>query len=121
MTPHQIRYTPAAAESIRHLHPPIKRAIRQAIRESAADPLRGHHLALELAGLHSLRVSRDRVISRVQDRLVEIHLVGPARTSMRPSGSSWIAPTPAQRCGSKSYLSPQRFVRGLCLSFSSVA
>ena len=42
MTPHQIRYTPAAAESIRHLPPPIKPAIRQAIRELARDPLRGH-------------------------------------------------------------------------------
>ena len=79
MTAHQIRYTPAAAESIRHLHPPIKRAIRQAIRELAADPLRGHPLPLELAGFRSLRVSRDRVISRVQDRLVEIHLVGPRK------------------------------------------
>jgi mRNA interferase RelE/StbE len=79
MTPHQIRYTPAAAESIRHLHPPIKQAIRQAIRELAADPLRGHPLALELAGFRSLRVSRYRVIYRVQDRLVEIYLVGPRK------------------------------------------
>jgi len=79
MTPQQIRYTPAAAESIQHLHPPIKRAIRQAIRELAAEPLRGHPLALELAGFRSLRVSRYRVIYRVQGRLVEIHLVEPRK------------------------------------------
>ncbi|MBI4412814.1 MAG: type II toxin-antitoxin system RelE/ParE family toxin [candidate division NC10 bacterium] len=81
MTPHQIRYTPTAAESIRHLHPSIKRALREAIRGLAADPLSGHPLAFELAGFRSLRVSRYRVIYRVQeaDRVVEIHLVGARR------------------------------------------
>ena len=79
MTLHQVRYTAAAAESIRHLPPPIKRALRQAIRELAADPLRGHPLALELAGFRSLRVSRYRVIYRIQDRAIETHLVGPRR------------------------------------------
>ena len=79
MTAHQIRYTPAAAESIRHLPPPIKPAIRQAIRELARDPLQGHPLALELAGFRALRVSRYRVIYRIQARALDIHLVGPRR------------------------------------------
>ena len=79
MTPYQVRYTPAAAESTRHLHPPIKRAIREAIRGLAADPLRGHPLVLDLAGFRSLRVSRCRVIYRIRDRVIEIHLVGPRR------------------------------------------
>ncbi len=79
MTPPQVRYTPAAAESIRHLPPTTKRAIRQAIRALAEDPLRGHPLALELAGFRSLRVSRSRAIYRTQGRVVEVHLVGPRR------------------------------------------
>lgn len=79
MKPYQVRYTPAAAESIRHLHPDVKRAIREAIRDVAVDPLRGHPLALELAGFRSLRAARYRVIYRVQNRVVEIHLVGPRK------------------------------------------
>ncbi len=79
MRPHQVRYTPAAAESIRHLHPDIKRAVREAIRGLSADPLRGRPLALELAGFRSLRVSRYRVIYRIHDRVVEVHLVGPRK------------------------------------------
>ncbi len=78
MTPFRVRYTPTAADSIRHLHPGVKQAIREAIRGLSADPLGGHPLTLELAGFRSLRVSRYRVIYRLNetDRLLEIHLVG---------------------------------------------
>lgn len=79
MRPHQLRYTPAAAESIRHLHPDIKRAVREAVRALSIDPLRGRALALDLAGFRSLRVSRYRVIYRSQDRVLEVHLVGPRK------------------------------------------
>jgi mRNA-degrading endonuclease RelE of RelBE toxin-antitoxin system len=79
MTAHRIRSTPAAAESIRHVHPPLKRALRQAIRGLPRDPPQGRPLALELAGFRSLRVSRYRVIYRIQDRAIEIHPVGPRR------------------------------------------
>lgn len=78
MTRYRVRYTPAAAESIRHLHPVGKQAIRQAIRRLAEDPFRGHPLTFELAAFRSLRVSRYRVIYRIQEgqRTLEIHLVG---------------------------------------------
>jgi len=78
MIPFRIRYTPVAAESIRHLHPSVKQAIREEIRDLPADPFRGHPLTFELTGFRSLRVSRYRVIYRVHeaDRAVEIHLVG---------------------------------------------
>ena len=79
MRPHQVRYTPAAAEPIRHLHPDIKRAVREAIRGLSVDPLRGRPLALELAGFRSLRISRYRVIYRIHDRVLEVHLVGPRK------------------------------------------
>lgn len=78
MTPYQIRYTPTAAESIRHLHPSVKRALREAILGLAAEPFSGHPLAFELIGFRSLRVSRYRVIYRVQeaDSVIEVHWVG---------------------------------------------
>ena len=78
MIPYRIRYTPTAAESIRHLHPSIKQAVREAIRGLCTDPPRGHQFSFELAGFRSLRVSRYRVIYRIRepDRAAEIHLVG---------------------------------------------
>jgi mRNA interferase RelE/StbE len=82
MTPFRLRYTPAAAESIRHLQPAVKQAVREALRSLAGEPERGHALVLELAGFRSLRVSRYRVIYRIQDseRVIEIHLVGARRS-----------------------------------------
>jgi mRNA interferase RelE/StbE len=81
MTPFRVRYTPAAAESIRHLHPSVKQAVRQDIRKLAANPLLGHPLALELVGFRSLRISRYRVIYRLQEseHILEVHLVGARR------------------------------------------
>lgn len=78
MTLYRVRYTPTASGSIRHLHPSVKQAIREAIRGLSNDPFRGHPLTLELSGFRSLRVSRYRVIYRVDEskRAVEIHLVG---------------------------------------------
>lgn len=81
MTPYRVRYIPAAAEPIRHLHPAIKQAIREGIHTLSAEPLRGHALVLELAGFRSLRVSRYRVVYRLreEDRTVEVYLVGPRK------------------------------------------
>jgi mRNA interferase RelE/StbE len=81
MTSFRVHYTPTAAESIRHLHPGVKKVIREAIRGLSADPLGGHPLTLELAGSRSLRVSRYRVIYRLEETegVVEIHLVGPRK------------------------------------------
>jgi mRNA-degrading endonuclease RelE of RelBE toxin-antitoxin system len=73
-----VRYTPIAAESIRHLHPSIKPVIRETLRGLCLAPFTGHPLTLELIGFRSLRVSKYRVIYRVREtnRIVEIHLVG---------------------------------------------
>lgn len=78
MTPDRIRYTPTAAQSIRHLNPSIKQATREAIRSLSSDPFQGHPLTFELTGFRSLRISRYRVIYGTQetDRALEIHLVG---------------------------------------------
>ncbi len=81
MTPYRIRFTPTAVTSIRHLHPSVKQAVREAIRGLHTDPLTGHPLSFELAGFRSLRVSRYRIIYRIHDpdRALEIHMVGPRK------------------------------------------
>ena len=81
MIPLRIRYTPVAAEPIRHLHPSVKQAIREGIRGLVVDPFRGHPLTFELTGFRSLPVSRYRVIYRIREanRALEIHLVGPRK------------------------------------------
>lgn len=81
MSPYRLRYTSTAAESIHHLHPSVKKAMREAIRGLVADPLGGHPLTLELAGFRSLPVSRYRVIYRLDEtkHVLEIHLVGPRK------------------------------------------
>ena len=78
MTLDRIRYTPTASASLRYLHPFAKQAIREAIRGLSNDQFRGHPLTFELSGFRSLRVSRYRVIYRVDEskRALEIHLVG---------------------------------------------
>lgn len=78
MTAYRVRYTAVAADSIRHLHPSIKHAIREAIRNLTTDPFLGHPLTLELTGFRSLRISKYRMIYRLHEeaRAVEIHLVG---------------------------------------------
>ena len=78
MTLYRVRYTPTASGSIRHLHPSVKQAIREAIRGLSNDPFRGHALTFELSGFRSQRISRYRVSYRVDEskRAVEIHLVG---------------------------------------------
>jgi len=75
------RYTPEAARIIRKLHPTIKATIRTGIRDILKDPLLGRELQLELNGFRSLRVSRYRIIYRINEEepCVEIHHVGPRR------------------------------------------
>jgi mRNA-degrading endonuclease RelE of RelBE toxin-antitoxin system len=56
-------------------------AIREAVRGLAQDPFQGHMLVLELTGYRALRVSRYRIIYRVQEdiRTVDVQFVGPRK------------------------------------------
>jgi mRNA-degrading endonuclease RelE of RelBE toxin-antitoxin system len=54
--------TTTAHQLLRHLHPDLKRLIRQALDELANHPMKGKPLQEELAGLWSLRVSHYRII-----------------------------------------------------------
>ena len=81
MTTYRVRYTPEAARIIKKLHPTIRAALRSGIRDILNDPLVGKELQLELRGFRSLRVSRYRIIYRINEEQsrVEIHYVGPRR------------------------------------------
>lgn len=63
----RLRFTPEAAALIRKLHPEIKRRIRDGLRELLGNPLLGHVLQFDLAGLRSLRVGHYRIIYRIDE------------------------------------------------------
>jgi mRNA interferase RelE/StbE len=75
---HRLRVADHAAAVLRTLHPNIKRKLRAAFQALLADPYAGKALGDELSGLRSYRVSRFRVVYRLeQDRQVAIIAVGP--------------------------------------------
>lgn len=81
MTPYRARYTPEASSIIKKLHPTIKAAIRAGVKEILEDPLTGRELQFELSGFRSFRISRYRIIYRINEAesCIEIHYVGPRR------------------------------------------
>lgn len=63
---------------IRNMHPILKRKIRAGLKMVSEDPESGKSLKNELQGLRSLRVSRFRIIYRVnRDQIIEIVAIGP--------------------------------------------
>lgn len=81
MRTYRARYTPEASGLIKKLHPTIKAAIRAGLRDIMKDPLAGRELRFELSGFRSFRVSRYRIIYRIneEESCIEIHSVGPRR------------------------------------------
>lgn len=81
MRPYRARYTPEAAAIIKKLHPTIKAVVRAGIKEIVEDPLTGRELQFELSGFRSFRISRYRIIYRIDEAnsRIEIHYVGPRR------------------------------------------
>lgn len=75
------RFAPEAAARIRRLHPQIKLEIRQAINSLIDDPLSGHSLHFELAGLRSFRIRNHRIIYRIDEdtATLDILFVGARR------------------------------------------
>ena len=81
MRGYRARYTPEASAIIKRLHPTIKTAVRVGIGEIMETPLAGRELQLELRGFRSFRVSRNRIIYKIneEESCIEIHYVGPRR------------------------------------------
>lgn len=72
--------TTTTQQLLRHLHPDLKRLIRQALDELASHSVKGKPLQEELAGLWSLRVSHYRVIYQLDEASITIIFLGPRRT-----------------------------------------
>ncbi|MEZ5330775.1 MAG: type II toxin-antitoxin system RelE/ParE family toxin [Thermoanaerobaculia bacterium] len=76
----RLRVPGPVAETVRGLHPEIKRKVRAALASILDDPQIGKALKDELAGLRSLRVGRLRLVYRVTgSRVIEVVALGPRR------------------------------------------
>ena len=73
----RLRVPPDVASLLRGLHPELKRRVRAGLDRLVADPTAGKALRGELAGLHSLRVGRIRVVYRPSARVIDFVAVGP--------------------------------------------
>lgn len=59
------------------MHPLLKKKIKAALKIILKEPDSGKALKDELAGLRSFRVSRFRIIYRIQSDIIELVAVGP--------------------------------------------
>lgn len=76
--PYALRVPHGLAELIRGLHPQLKRKLRAALQQLAAEPRSGKALKGELGGLWSFRVGRFRVIYRIgAGRRIDLIAFGP--------------------------------------------
>ncbi len=78
MKPFKPEIPPHVAESIRSLHPDLKRSIKSAIRAIATDPEHGEPLLRELKGLWKFRVRRFRIVYAIdrKSRAIRLMTVG---------------------------------------------
>jgi mRNA interferase RelE/StbE len=74
---YRLRIPDNVAKLVRGMHPHLKRKIKGSFRLILSSPNEGKALKDELAGLRSFRVSRFRIIYRVQKNVVEIVAIGP--------------------------------------------
>jgi len=65
------------AELICGMHPYLKMKIKTSLKMILANPDEGKALKDELAGLRSFRVSKFRIIYRMQKNIIEIVAIGP--------------------------------------------
>jgi mRNA interferase RelE/StbE len=68
-------------ETIRSLHPDLKRRLRVALDLLRVEPASGKELRGELEGWRSFRVGRFRIVYRVARSAIEVAAIGP-RTSI---------------------------------------
>ena len=74
---YRLRVPEGVAESIRGMHPYLKKKIRASLKSILTNPLEGKPLKEELKGLVSFRVSRFRIIYRIKKSTIEIVALGP--------------------------------------------
>ena len=74
---YKLRVSDSLVQLVRGMHPHLKRKIKASLKLILSDPNEGKTLKNDLAGLRSFRVSRFRIIYRVQKNVIEIIAVGP--------------------------------------------
>ena len=75
---YRLRVPDPVADSIRNLHPQIKRKLRESTAVLAANPGAGNALKDELAGLWSFRIGKFKLIYRIADsRTLDLVAFGP--------------------------------------------
>ena len=86
MKTYRVRYTPEASRIIKKLHPTIKAVVRAGIRDIMKDPLTGRELLFELRAFRSFRISRYRIIYRVnhEEEFSAVLPHGPSPSTIQP-------------------------------------
>ncbi len=74
---YKLRVPDSLAKLVRGMHPHLKRKIKASLGLILSNPNEGKALKNDLAGLRSFRVSRFRIIYRIQKNVIEIIAVGP--------------------------------------------
>lgn len=77
----KLKVPDAVASLIRSLHPDLKRKVKAALQMMIEEPECGKALKNELAGLHSFRVGKFRIVYRIAGAtILEIIAIGPRIT-----------------------------------------
>ena len=78
---YRVQLTASAARAIQKLHPEIRKAAREALRELAQQPFAGKELQAELRGFRSYRFLRYRIIFRLdqEQRVLVVWAIGHRR------------------------------------------
>ena len=78
MMAYRLLYSQTSRKQIRSLHPQIKPIVESHIQKLKDNPYTGKALERELSGYYSLRMTRLRVIYKIdhQNHIVQIHYVG---------------------------------------------
>lgn len=78
---YSVRLTKTVADKVAILHPDIKKQLRSAIDEVAANPYAGKELQEELSGYLSYRFNRYRIIYQVSedDKTITVVMFGHRR------------------------------------------
>ncbi len=79
---YRLDFTQTAFSLLSSFHPEIKNLIKSALKELKKDPHLGKELKKELAGFHSYRLKRYRIIYKIsdyKDKTILIYYVGHRR------------------------------------------
>ena len=74
---YKLRIPDDLAILVRGMHPHLKRKIKASLKLILSNPNEGKALKNDLAGLRSFRVSRFRIVYRMQKNVIEIIALGP--------------------------------------------